>query len=157
MTSRRARPDPSAAAIARRARHDRLVPPGSTCRSGCGATAFLKPQLDGTFLCYRCIRRQGGAPSFEDHHTGTKPVARKRTHRRELHAHRRATDIARDLGLDDWPAPNGDPLLTLAYVRAGEAIDEYIEAEYLRDLARSLRGQHGPTWHLGGPICPVVK
>jgi hypothetical protein len=146
--------DPTIAALAREARRDRLLPRDARCET-CRTTRYLADDA-GRVLCYACRRGEAGArPTELDHVAGRRNLGGLIVELRQ-NDHRAVTELRQRLGIDEWPAAEGDPLLTLAHVLAGFASLLFLYAEWLVALAADLALRLGPDRWEGAPLAPVV-
>jgi hypothetical protein len=143
--------DPDIDVLARDARRARRLPRDASCGT-CRTTRHLANR-EGRVLCYAC--RRGGAGTTElDHVAGRANLGGLLVVLRR-NDHRTVTELRLRLGLDQWPAAEGDPLLTLAHVLAGLASLLFLYAEWLVALAEDLGRRLGADRWEGAPLAPV--
>jgi hypothetical protein len=147
-------PDSDLSSLARDARRKLAMRPHPRCER-CRTTRHLVDR-GGRVLCYACRRvESGGSPTELDHPAGRANVS-DFVVRLTANDHRTATDWRIRLGVTDWPAADGDPLLTLAHFLAGIATLLLLWAEWLVALAGQLSERLGPGWWAGLAQAPVV-
>jgi hypothetical protein len=66
------------------------------------------------------------------------------------------TELRTQLGGDEWPPADGDPLLTLAHFLHGLGTLLIVIARSLVDLAAYAASRLGPSGWEGAPPAPVV-
>ncbi len=142
-------------AEARAARRSRRLPPGASC-SVCGAhdPAVLSVKPGGAVRCYE--HRDGDTPRVEADHIAGRANLPGLTVDLHANAHRRVTDLRRQLGLDELPPADGDPLLVLAHFAGGLAAVLALLAESLAALAEWVAARLGPRWWEQAPALPLA-
>lgn len=146
-------PDPDLAALARDAERARRLPTTSRCAC-CGSDRHLLA-VGGAAVCYADRRVADGAAAVElDHPAGRANLPRFVV---PLHAndHRTVTEWRQRLGLDTWPAPDGDPLLLLAHTLAGLASLVLLIAEWLTAAAAHVTAVAPAAWE-GARPAPIA-
>jgi hypothetical protein len=141
--------------IARAARRERRLPSGATC-SVCGETdaVVLSVRPDGTVRCYE--HRDGQIARTEADHIAGRANIPTLTVELRGNAHRRVTELRRQLRLDELPPADGDPLLVLAHLLFGIATLLILAAEWLVTEAAARVVQLGTGWREQGPPLPFV-
>jgi hypothetical protein len=147
--------DPELDALSREARRKRRLPPDAVCEV-CGETLHLKAYPDGRVLCYGCFRTNAGAYGLEEDHLAGRANLGGLVVRLRPNDHRTVTEMRTQLGIDEWPAANGDPLLTLAFLLAGLGTLLIVVAFWLVALSADAQGRLGPDGWAGAPLAPVV-
>lgn len=142
-------------ALARTARRQRRLPPGAACDE-CGTTQHLHLLSDGRLLCYADRQTERGASSTElDHPAGRHNVGGLII-RLRANDHRTVTEYRTALGIDEWPAAEGDPLLVLAHFLGGLGALLVLLAEWLVGAARHVADRLGPDWWSDARPAPMV-
>jgi hypothetical protein len=145
--------DPEISALVREGRQARKLR-DARCEE-CRDTRHLSKR-DGRTLCYGCRQRDRGMGTHElDHVAGRANLGGLLVSLRQ-NDHRTVTEIRLRLGIDRWPASNGEPLLTLAHVLAGLASLLYLYAEWLVTLAEHVTQRIGTGSWEGAPAAPVA-
>jgi hypothetical protein len=136
-------------------RQARRVPRDASC-SVCGETRHLTRPPGINILCYACRAAADGRAAVErDHMAGVANVGGLLIDLR-ANDHRTVTDIRRLLGIDDWPAAEGDPLLVLAHVIAGFGTVLILLALWLVAFAAHAANGLGPDRWIGAPSIPIA-
>jgi len=148
-------PDHEIDALARAARRRRRLPPDAACAT-CATTEQISQRPDGRVLCYAHLRAEGGARPFEEDHLAGRENLGGLVVRLRANDHRAVTELRTQLGGDEWPPADGDPLLVLAHFLHGLATLLVILARWLSALAADTTRRLGPSWWEGGPPVPVV-
>lgn len=134
--------DPEIDALAREARQRRRLPPGAACET-CGGARQLSVRPDGRVLCYEHLQVERGRSPVEADHLAGRENLGGLVVRLQANDHRTVTEMRQRLGTDEWPAAEGDPLLTLAHLLAGVASLLVLVAEWLVDHALHLQATVG--------------
>lgn len=147
--------DPDIESIARTERRKRRLPPGAMC-GVCGGRQHPARGRDGRVLCYEHRREAAGASTIEaDHIAGRANLGGLVVHLR-ANDHRTVTELRQQLGLDAWPAADGDPVLIVAHLLAGLATLLWLVGEWLVELAADAKRRLGEAGWSGAPLAPVV-
>lgn len=128
---------------------------GAVC-ADCGGDGYLSIR-EGVVRCYECAALVRGHRPTEDDHLAGRANWGGLTVRLRRNDHARVTELRLALGMDRWPAANGDPLLVLAHFLGGLATLLVVLAEYLTELAAHLARRLGPTWFMEAAPGPIVQ
>jgi len=148
-------PDHEIDALARAARRKRRLPPDAACAT-CAVSDQLSRRPDGRVLCYEHLREEAGASPVEEDHIAGRENLGGLVVRLRANDHRTLTELRMQLGGNEWPAADGDPLLILAHFLLGLGTLLVILARWLVELAADAARRLGPSWWDGGPPVPVV-
>jgi hypothetical protein len=144
--------DPAINDLTRKAKRSRRLPPDAACGT-CGGTEQLIPKADGVILCYE---HRGPAVRYELDHLAGRANLPGLTALLLPNAHREVTELRTNLGKDDWPRANGDPLLVVGHALAGFASLLWVIAKWLIDLGLWLHGTLGTNWWERAPQSPFA-
>ena len=142
-------------ALARAARRTRRLPPDAACAT-CATIDQLSRRPDGRVLCYAHLREEAGAGPVEEDHIAGRENLGGLVVRLRANDHRSVTELRTQLGGDEWPSADGDPLLTLAHFLHGLGTLLIIMARWLVELAADAARRLGPSGWEGAPLAPVV-
>ena len=148
-------PDHEIEALARAARRRRHLPAGAACAT-CATAEQLSLRPDGRVLCYAHLREEAGAGAVEEDHIAGRENLGGLVVRLRANDHRAVTELRTQLGGDEWPPADGDPLLTLAHFLHGLGTLLIIVARWLVELAADAARRLGPSGWEGAPLAPVV-
>jgi len=148
-------PDHEIDALARAASRRRRLPTGAACAT-CATTVQLSHRPDGRVLCYAHLREEGGARAFEEDHVAGRENLGGLVVRLRANDHRAVSELRAQLGGDEWPPADGDPLLTLAHFLHGLGTLLIVLARWLVELAADAARRLGPSRWEGAPPAPVV-
>lgn len=141
--------------LVREARSRRRLPRGATCET-CRAARQLSAKRDGRVLCYACLQTELGRSGVEEDHLAGRVNLAGLVVRLQANAHRDVSDLRTQLGKDDWPDADGDPLLVLAHFLCGLATLLVVLARWLVELAAQAAARLGPEGWEGTAPVPVV-
>ena len=142
-------------ALVREQRQTRHAPRDARCER-CRDRRHLVPLPEGRTLCYACRRAEAGAGPTEADHPARRANLAGLTVTLHANDHRTVTEWRTRLGMDDWPAADGDPLLVCAHFLAGVATLLLLVAEWLVAAANHVARALGPQGWEGVRAAPLV-
>jgi hypothetical protein len=148
-------PDHEIDALARAAHRRRRLPPDAVCAT-CATSEQLSRRPDGRVLCYADLRVETGASPVEEDHIAGRVNLGGLVVRLRANDHRTVTELRTQLGADEWPRADGDPLLTLAHFLHGLGTLLIVLARWLVELAADAARRLGPSGWEGAPPAPIV-